>query len=147
MQMNHSTSKDGPHLVPAVLYARVSSRDQEKEGYSIPAQKKLLRDYSLAHGFKVAKVFSDVETAKKAGRAGFTRMIAFLKENPSIKAALVEKTDRLSRKFRYRRSVFSTRTAFVEGFSFRKAIIRLKPFLPAFLAVSTSENSLTTLKP
>ena len=29
--------------VPAVLYARVSSKDQEKEGFSIPAQQKLLR--------------------------------------------------------------------------------------------------------
>ncbi len=28
----------------AVLYARVSSRDQEREGYSIPAQLELLRE-------------------------------------------------------------------------------------------------------
>jgi DNA invertase Pin-like site-specific DNA recombinase len=27
----------------AVIYARVSSKDQEREGYSIPAQLKLLR--------------------------------------------------------------------------------------------------------
>jgi len=30
----------------AVLYARVSSKDQEKEGFSIPAQTKLLNDYA-----------------------------------------------------------------------------------------------------
>src|SRR5437879_1565723 len=30
----------------AVLYARVSSKDQEKEGYSIPAQETLLREYA-----------------------------------------------------------------------------------------------------
>jgi DNA invertase Pin-like site-specific DNA recombinase len=30
----------------AVLYARVSSREQEQEGYSIPAQLKLLREYA-----------------------------------------------------------------------------------------------------
>ncbi len=29
----------------AVIYARVSSKDQEREGYSIPAQLKLLREY------------------------------------------------------------------------------------------------------
>src|ERR1022692_156433 len=31
----------------AVLYARVSSKDQEKEGFSIPAQQRLLREYAL----------------------------------------------------------------------------------------------------
>jgi len=31
----------------AVLYARVSSKDQEREGYSIPAQKRLLRDIAV----------------------------------------------------------------------------------------------------
>ena len=32
----------------AVIYARVSSKEQEKEGYSIPAQLKLLKDYAAA---------------------------------------------------------------------------------------------------
>jgi hypothetical protein len=30
----------------AVLHARVSSREQEREGYSIPAQRKLLNEYA-----------------------------------------------------------------------------------------------------
>ena len=30
----------------AVIYARVSSKEQEKEGFSIPAQLKLLKDYA-----------------------------------------------------------------------------------------------------
>jgi site-specific DNA recombinase len=34
----------------AVIYARVSSKEQEKEGYSIPAQLKLLKDYAAADG-------------------------------------------------------------------------------------------------
>ena len=33
----------------AVLYARVSSKDQEREGFSIPAQQKLLRQYARDH--------------------------------------------------------------------------------------------------
>ena len=33
----------------AVIYARVSSKEQEKEGYSIPAQIKLLRDHASVH--------------------------------------------------------------------------------------------------
>ena len=34
-------------LREGVVYARVSSKEQEKEGFSIPAQLKLLRDYAL----------------------------------------------------------------------------------------------------
>ena len=37
----------------AVIYARVSSKDQEREGFSIPAQLKLLREYALKHGFHI----------------------------------------------------------------------------------------------
>ena len=41
----------------AVLYARVSSKEQEKEGYSIPAQLKLLKDYAAAEGFAIAQEY------------------------------------------------------------------------------------------
>ena len=40
----------------AVIYARVSSKEQEKEGYSIPAQLKLLKDYAATEGFTIAQV-------------------------------------------------------------------------------------------
>ncbi len=53
----------------AVLYARVSSKEQEKEGFSIPAQRKLLQDYAAAGGFVVDQEYVDVETAKQSGRA------------------------------------------------------------------------------
>jgi DNA invertase Pin-like site-specific DNA recombinase len=84
----------------AVVYARVSSRDQEKEGFSIPAQLELLRTYAVAHGFTIVQEFVDVETAKAAGRGAFGEMIGFLKKNPTCRAILVEKTDRLYRNFR-----------------------------------------------
>ena len=83
--------------VPAVLYARVSSKDQEKEGFSIPAQQKLLRTYAEEKGFVVKEEFTDVETAKKAGRTSFGKMLAWLKKNSTCKVILVEKTDRLYR--------------------------------------------------
>jgi site-specific DNA recombinase len=81
----------------AVVYARVSSKEQEKEGFSIPAQLKLLKDYAAAQGFAVATEYVDVETAKQAGRTAFGEMIAQLKAQPSIRVLLVEKTDRLYR--------------------------------------------------
>ena len=84
----------------AVLYARVSSKDQEKEGYSIPAQLKLLREYALKHGFTIVKEFIDVERAKATGRKQFGEMLRFLNGNPGCRTVIVEKTDRLYRNFR-----------------------------------------------
>ncbi len=82
----------------AVLYARVSSKDQEKEGFSIPAQQKLLRGYADDQNLIVVKEFTDVETAKRAGRTQFTKMLEYLKKHESTcKTILVEKTDRLYR--------------------------------------------------
>src|ERR1700686_4463709 len=84
----------------AVIYARVSSKDQEREGYSIPAQRKTLMEYSPKHGFRIIREFVDVETAKCAGREQFGEMISFLRRNPYCRTLIVEKTDRLYRNFR-----------------------------------------------
>ena len=84
----------------AILYARVSSKEQEREGFSIPAQRQLLNDYAQRHGFRVVQEFIDVETAKAAGRTQFQEMVRFLQSHRAIKTLLVEKTDRLYRNFR-----------------------------------------------
>ena len=88
----------------AVIYARVSSKEQEKEGFSIPAQLKLLRQYAMDQSFPVIQEYVDVETAKRAGRTGFTEMVGFFKKQMKSKVStvtrrilLVEKTDRLYR--------------------------------------------------
>jgi len=88
----------------AVIYARVSSKEQEKEGYSIPAQLKLLNSYALDQGCRIVQEFVDVETAKKTGRPGFNSMVDFFRKQLKSKSPkepchilLVEKTDRLYR--------------------------------------------------
>jgi site-specific DNA recombinase len=87
----------GPARRQAVIYARVSSKEQEKEGFSIPAQLKLLKEYATANGFAVAQEYVDVETAKQTGRTAFGEMVAYLKAHPFVRVMLVEKTDRLYR--------------------------------------------------
>ncbi|WP_156776894.1 recombinase family protein [Nitrococcus mobilis] len=79
------------------MYARVSSKEQEKEGFSIPAQLKLLRDYAAAEGIRVVEEYVDVETAKQAGRSSFGEMVDYLRQHPEVRIILVEKTDRLYR--------------------------------------------------
>ena len=99
--MKKSAAKPTPVVEPArkqaVIYARVSSKEQEKEGFSIPAQLKLLKEYAAANSFVVAQEYVDVETAKQTGRAAFGEMVSYLKAHPSVRMMLVEKTDRLYR--------------------------------------------------
>lgn len=83
----------------AVIYARVSTKEQEREGFSIPAQLELLNNYANKNGIFVVKIFKESETAKKAGRKAFNEMLNFIKEK-NIKIILVEKTDRLYRNFK-----------------------------------------------
>ncbi len=82
----------------AVIYARVSSKEQEREGFSIPAQLRLLHDYAASNQITVVAEYIDVETAKQSGRSGFGEMVQYLRRaRGGCQVVLVEKTDRLYR--------------------------------------------------
>jgi DNA invertase Pin-like site-specific DNA recombinase/chorismate mutase len=83
----------------AVIYARVSSREQEQEGYSIQAHLKLLHAYATKNGFEIVREFIDIETAKTTGRKEFGEMVKFIGKSMNCRTILVEKTDRLYRNF------------------------------------------------
>ena len=78
-----------------LIYIRLSSKEQNEEGYSLAAQEKLLRDYATQNGLRIASEFQDVETAKRAGRSAFSDMLVYLRRHNSCRVVLVEKTDRL----------------------------------------------------
>src|SRR5216684_8226657 len=94
--MKQSSHSKSTQRQDAVKYGRVSSKEQEKEGFSIPAQWKLLDQYAKSEAFRVVREFVDIETAKKPGRPGFEEMVKFLKRS-AVRVLLVEKTDRLYR--------------------------------------------------
>ncbi len=80
-----------------VIYCRVSSKEQEETGYSLPAQQKLLEEYASRKGFDIAKVFSMSESASGAKqRKVFDEMMTYL-EKHNIPHLLCEKVDRLTR--------------------------------------------------
>jgi len=85
-----------------LIYARVSSKEQEAEGYSVPSQIKLCQDYAKKVNIPVAKIFAEASTAKTAGRKQFDEMVTFIRNRePNTKFIIVvEKTDRLSRNFK-----------------------------------------------
>jgi site-specific DNA recombinase len=80
-----------------LIFCRVSSREQEESGYSLPAQRKLLEEYTNRLDLNVVKVFSISESAGgNKQRKIFNEMLSYLEAN-RIEALIVEKTDRLSR--------------------------------------------------
>ncbi|MFA5368934.1 MAG: recombinase family protein [Candidatus Paceibacterota bacterium] len=80
-----------------VIYCRVSSKEQEETGYSLPAQEKLLKEYAERKSLSIIKEFSVAESASGAKqRKVFEEMIEFMKKK-DISVLLCEKVDRLTR--------------------------------------------------
>lgn len=78
----------------AVILARVSSKSQEDEGYSLDSQVKLLENYSESKKLRVRKIFKITETASKtAQRKVFKQAMTYIAEN-QIKHLVIEKVDR-----------------------------------------------------
>lgn len=83
-----------------VILARVSSKSQEDEGYSLDSQLKLLRGYCEKNDLKVLKTFKIAETAsKEQSRKIFHELLEFIAKEKVYHLA-VEKTDRFARNFR-----------------------------------------------
>ncbi|MBW4055652.1 MAG: recombinase family protein [Proteobacteria bacterium] len=88
----------------AVIYIRVSTKEQQEEGYSLDAQLKFLMDYASKNNIIIVQTFLDVESAKVAGRKQFGNLVKFLKSQALLpsgsnccQTVLVEKTDRFYR--------------------------------------------------
>lgn len=83
--------------IKAVIYARVSSKEQGETGYSLEAQEQLLKDAAVQKGFEVAKVYKVAESASgKSTRKVFMEMLEYATKN-GVLVILCEKIDRLTR--------------------------------------------------
>lgn len=81
----------------AITLARVSTKEQEEEGYSVDAQTEYLEKYCSGHGLTVVKRFKIAETASKPERRKeFQQLLDYLKKH-KIEHLVVEKVDRLTR--------------------------------------------------
>lgn len=81
----------------AALYIRVSTMEQAKEGYSIPAQTSKLKAFALAKDMAVVKIYTDPGySGAKLERPALQELISDI-ENKKIDVVLVYKLDRLSR--------------------------------------------------
>lgn len=84
----------------SVTIERVSSKEQNETGYSLPAQQKLLAEYATNKGFSIAKPFTITESASgRKQREIFNAAFDYVKKN-NIKIMIVEKADRFTRNFK-----------------------------------------------
>lgn len=101
---NISNQVATPQQQACVVYIRVSSKEQQQEGFSLDSQLKSLNDYARSKGMQVVHTYMDVESAKAAGRTEFGNLVEFLRQQqllpptaPRCQSVLVEKTDRFYR--------------------------------------------------
>ncbi len=81
------------------IFCRISSKEQEETGYSLPAQEKFFREYADKQGLEVARVFAISESAAgKIQRKTLNEIVEFVRKK-NICSIIVETTDRLTRNF------------------------------------------------
>ena len=86
--------------VNAVYYARVSSKEQKEEGFSLENQSRRIEEYCLDEKIKLKQqyvIFESASSYKK--RKKFWEMIEFVKEN-KIELVICTKVDRITRNFK-----------------------------------------------
>lgn len=83
----------------AVIYCRVSSKEQVDEGNSLVSQERLCREYALKEGYEIVETFIEKgESAKTADRKEWLRLTAFCEDKRNrIDAVIAYKIDRVSR--------------------------------------------------
>lgn len=82
-----------------VALARVSSREQEREGFSLAVQEDALKRYAALAGGEVVRLFRIAETASKTDeRKSFKELISFAKKHAEeLDGLLFYKVDRAAR--------------------------------------------------
>jgi len=82
----------------AVIYTRVSSKEQADNNTSLETQKRSCEEYCLKKSYPIKKYFGGTfESAKTDERKEFEKLIAFVKKEKNIEAIIVYSYDRFSR--------------------------------------------------
>ncbi len=84
-----------PREIRAVIYARVSSHRQKKDG-NLDRQVERLRNYCSAKGYKIVGVITDVASGLKEDRNGLQKLFDIV-ERRQADVVVVEFRDRLTR--------------------------------------------------
>lgn len=89
---------EGRCQMKAVIFARVSSREQE-DGHSLDAQIQRCFEYAIKREFKVVEQFRVVESTLSQGRPEFAKIVEFIQSQKEKIIILCYSVDRLQRDF------------------------------------------------
>ena len=84
----------------AIILARVSTKEQEDQGLSIPAQVERLLGYAKSKGYDNPEIHELAESSTKDTRKKFEAIIAEIRKAKEPYALFVDTVDRLQRSFR-----------------------------------------------
>ena len=102
-----------PREVRAVIYARVSSHKQKKDG-NLDRQVERLRGYCSAKGYKIVDVITDVASGLKENRSGLQKLFNMVGKH-QVDVVVVEFKDRLTRfGFEYLKRYFESHGVKIE---------------------------------
>ncbi len=94
-----STNGHGPKR--AILYARVSTEEQARSGYSLAQQLEVLREYAAREGYDVLEEVSDpAQSGATLERPGMDR-VRDLVQSSSVSVVLAQDRDRITREPAY----------------------------------------------
>jgi DNA invertase Pin-like site-specific DNA recombinase len=94
-------STNGHGLKRAILYARVSTEEQAKSGYSLAQQMEALREYAAREGYEILEEVTDPgQSGASLERPGMDR-IRRLVEDGGVSAVLAQDRDRIAREPAY----------------------------------------------
>ena len=81
----------------AILYIRVSTKEQEEENYSLDAQEKLGIEYARRKGLELVRIWRVSESAWHKERKNFNDMLEFVRAHKEIEHVIFDITDRMTR--------------------------------------------------
>ena len=82
----------------AIIYTRVSTKEQADTNTSLETQKKYCENYAKSNGYKVVDYFGGTyESAKSDERKEFKRMLKYVRQSSSVGYIIVYSYDRFSR--------------------------------------------------
>ncbi|MFA4645662.1 IS607 family transposase [Pyrococcus kukulkanii] len=100
-----------PEEVRAVIYARVSSRDQRKD---LERQVEYLTNYCSSKGYKVVKILTDVSSGLNENRKGLKQLFKLV-ESGEVTKVVITCRDRLTRfGFKYLEQYFNSHGVEIE---------------------------------
>lgn len=99
MYQQLNTTEDYSSIKNCLLYARVSTDRQVKEGHSFEDQIKRLTAFARERNWRILDVYKDggKSGGSTTGRPEFNRMLERCESDPEVHAVLLEETDRFAR--------------------------------------------------